>query len=90
MRLAAARYFRALMWEPPGVAYDMLQLSLCRRALARILSIQSSTMSLEQARKQGLPSWYRCALKTPEQLLAASPANQQSTWPAIREPPRWF
>ncbi|KAL1528166.1 hypothetical protein AB1Y20_009527 [Prymnesium parvum] len=90
MREAALRYYRALMWEPPGVAYEMLQISLCRRALARILHLQSTTMSLEEARRQGLPAWYKCALMTADDILSSSPETATSDWPAIREPPRWF
>ena len=35
LRAAAARYYRALVWEEPdGLAFEVLQLSLCRRAAA--------------------------------------------------------
>ena len=84
MRASAARYYRALMWEPPGVAYDMLQASLCQRALMRILHVQERSPA---ARKRGLPSWYRCALLTADRILDSHPADQVSAWPAIRRPP---
>eukprot|EP00966_Prymnesium_polylepis_P276646 6391428-Prymnesium_polylepis.1 len=35
LRAAAAKYYRTLMWqEPMGLAFEMVLLSLCRRALA--------------------------------------------------------
>jgi hypothetical protein len=33
LRAAAAKYYRALVWQTPdGCAYEMLQIALCRRA----------------------------------------------------------
>lgn len=87
LRRAAARYARALMWEPPGIAYHMLQVSLCQRALIRILRVQEATMRGERARRQSLPAWHKCALMTAKHLMKAHAADQRSTWPAIRPPP---
>ena len=58
LRAQAARYYRAVMWqEPDGIAYEMLQLSLCRRALAM------------WPREQPPPAWAACGRMTAEQLL---------------------
>ena len=58
LRAQAARYYRALMWQAPdGIAYDLLQLSLCRRAL---------TM---WPKGQPPPAWAACARISAEHLL---------------------
>ena len=56
LRKGAARYFRLFLWgEPGGLAYDMLQLSLCRRAL--------------RLHRDASPAWAACARMTAEELL---------------------
>ncbi|KAL1503431.1 hypothetical protein AB1Y20_011919 [Prymnesium parvum] len=82
LRLAAARYWRALLWEPPGVAYDMLQLALCRRALMRALRAQEA---LPPARRR-LPPWYKCATLSADELLRSIPAVE-SDWRPIEPSP---
>lgn len=82
LKQSAARYYRTLLWEPPGVAYDMLQVALCRRALLRILRTQEH---LPRAQRH-LPPWYRCAMITADQMLARAPAEVPA-WPAITNSP---
>lgn len=68
MRAAAARYFRAVLWQQPdGLAYNVLQLSLCRRAL-RVLAQHRPGTSL---------SLYvsLCANRTVEELLERRPTR---------------
>ena len=61
MRAAAAHYFRAVMWQPPhGLAYDTLQLSLCRRALRVFQQHYPGRL---------LPRWAACAVRTVNDLL---------------------
>jgi len=61
MRAAGARYFRAVLWQQPeGIAYDMLQLSLCRRAIGVLTRHRPGA---------SLPRWAGCANVTAEQLL---------------------
>lgn len=62
LRRNALRYRRLLMWDPPGLAYDMLQISLCRRAL----TIHGKLNHLQEQYMQRLKE---CAKITPEQLL---------------------
>ena len=64
LRKAAARYYRALVWEEPdGLAHDMLQLSLCRRAAAL-------RWRLHREGKAAAPGgWAACAHTTAEALL---------------------
>ncbi|KAL1518793.1 hypothetical protein AB1Y20_003073 [Prymnesium parvum] len=65
LRAAAARYYRALMWEEPdGRAYDMLQLSLCQRAAALHARIHA-----EAHDGRPLPTWASCANTSAEDLL---------------------
>ena len=66
LRANAAKYFRLLMWQQPhGLAYDILMLSLCRRAL-RLANAGKLRVSTR--------SWEACAHTTAEELLAAVPA----------------
>ena len=59
LRENAARYFRLFMWQSPdGLAYDMLMLSLCRRAL-RVHKGQGGVR----------PPWAACAQVTVEEVL---------------------
>ena len=61
LRRAAARYYRAVVWEEPdGLAYDVLQLSLCQRAAA-----------LHARHHPGVaePAWAACARVKVEELL---------------------
>jgi hypothetical protein len=59
LRREGARYSRLLMWQQPGgLAYDMLQVSLCKRAL-------------RLHRGPGKPPWAGCADLTAEDLLAS-------------------
>mmetsp|Transcript_53277 Transcript_53277/g.147184 ORF Transcript_53277/g.147184 Transcript_53277/m.147184 type:complete len:386 (-) Transcript_53277:60-1217(-) len=81
LRSSAARYYRTLLWEPPGLAYDMLQISLCRRALLRVLRDQAPA-------QRRLPPWYRCAQLTAESLLAQTSDHVIGEgWPAIEPSP---
>ena len=60
MRHAALRYRRLLVWDAPtGLAYDALQLLLCRRAVAWY----------RQQHRQSEP-WMGCATTTADELLA--------------------
>ena len=60
MRRAAARYRRLLMWdEPIGLAYDALQLLLCRRAA-----------TLYRQRHRRTEPWMACATRSAGDLLA--------------------
>lgn len=62
MRQAALRYRRLLLWrQPEGLAYEMLQLSLCRRAV----KVFSTYRPMSQ-----LPSWAACTNLTVEDFLA--------------------
>jgi hypothetical protein len=73
MRQAAARYRRLLTWQPPhGLAYDMLMLSLCRRARA----LQLRYPGLAHLRMNR--SWASCARMKPEQLLTRPPDNREA------------
>ena len=84
LRRAAARYYRTLLWEPPGLAYDMLQVSLCRRALIRILRAQERQPRSERR----LPPWYKCATLTADDLLSRFPVETEAPeWPAIQPSP---
>jgi hypothetical protein len=58
LRANGARYGRLLTWQPPdGLAYDMLQLSLCRRAISH-------------AGRRATPAWDgACAHMTVDELL---------------------
>ena len=62
LRAAAAKYYRALLWqEPDGLAHEMLLLSLCRRALA---------LRVHLAAEQSLPTWAMdCRSADVERLL---------------------
>ena len=61
LRHGGARYARMLSWQQPGgLAYDMLQLSLCRRAV-RVHS--------EFRGDQQMPAWAACARMTADELL---------------------
>ena len=60
LRAAAASYYRAFMWEADGLAYDMLLLSLCRRALALHSRLRAHT---------GSPTWGACAQISAQTLL---------------------
>ena len=64
LRATAARYYRAVMWEPEGggLAYDMLQLSLCRRAVALHRRLRRGSSSD--------PEWAACAHVTPEDIMS--------------------
>lgn len=66
LRSNAMKYSKLFMWQHGGFAYDMLMLSLCRRALQIFKRIHGQ--SLDSQRIQKLP-WTRCALMTAEQLL---------------------
>eukprot|EP00966_Prymnesium_polylepis_P081622 1890849-Prymnesium_polylepis.1 len=64
LRKAAARYYRALVWEEPdGLAYEMLHLSLCHRAAA----LHRRLGLLDEA-----SAWASCAGTTAEEVLAAA------------------
>ena len=61
---AAARYYRALVWEEPdGLAYEMLQLSLCRRAAALRWRLH------REGKAEAPGAWAACAHTTAEALL---------------------
>lgn len=65
MRQAAAMYYRALTWqEEGGRAYEMLQLSLCRRAAALYQNLQKT-----KRRAGNLPSWIDCTTTSAEDIL---------------------
>ena len=64
LRRAAARYYRALVWEEPdGLAYEMLQLSLCRRAAALRWRLH------REGKAEAPGAWAACAHTTAEALL---------------------
>jgi len=64
MRVNAFRYRRVFMWQQPhGLAYDMLQLSLCRLAL---------TLHAKGANPSVSVPWAPCARMTVEELIAKS------------------
>jgi hypothetical protein len=82
LRRAAAHYYRALLWEPPGLAYEMLQVSLCQRALLRFLEAQPSG-------QRTLPDWHACAQISAEQLLRRPPRTERA-WGQIEASPAWM
>jgi len=68
LRANAARYYKLLMWQQPdGLAYDMLQLSLCRRALQVYRVISKRKGEDHQA-----PVWSECAHMSADELLQRS------------------
>lgn len=74
LRQNAARYYRAFMWqEPTGLAYDLLQLSLCRRAW-RVFQ-QRSAVGATGLGHNVEPPWAACARATVEQLFSLEQAN---------------
>jgi hypothetical protein len=66
LRAAAARYYRTLLWEEDGLAYEMLQLSLCQRA-ARLLQKRPT---------ETLPDWTACTRTSAESLLDSMPSSE--------------
>ena len=64
LRRAAARYYRALVWEEPdGLAYEMLQLSLCHRAAALYHRLHLDGKAAAPG------AWAACEHTTAESLL---------------------
>jgi hypothetical protein len=61
LRAAAAKYYRALVWQTPdGRAYEMLHLALCRRA---------TEVRLRLHPYEKPPKWTRCMQVTAENVL---------------------
>ena len=71
LRHNAARHRRLVMWDKPGLAYEMLQLALCRRAVG-VHSSSGLQSTSERSRMHLLQPWTSCARLTPEQLMAAA------------------
>ena len=72
LRANAMRYYPLFLWQTPdGLAYDMLQLSLCRRALRLHQRAQGDGVGRRRSRR-ALPPWAACARMTAEELLEAA------------------
>ena len=68
LRAAAAKYYRALVWQTPdGRAYEMLHLALCRRA---------AEVRLRLRPHEKPPKWTRCMQVTAEDILRLEPQEQ--------------
>ncbi|KAL1521204.1 hypothetical protein AB1Y20_022755 [Prymnesium parvum] len=66
LRRGGAAWYRTLMWQQPdGLAYEMLMLSLCRRAVALRRHLHPHESSP--------PAWAACANRTAAQILADHP-----------------
>ena len=74
--LAWQRYYRALVWEEPdGLAFEVLQLSLCRRAAA----LHRRFHPQPDERAAAMPAWADCELPTSlERLLFAHGGEGES------------
>ena len=82
LRENAARYFPLFLWQTPGgLAYDMLQLSLCRRSLQLHQRAERAERVRRGGRRAAAPPWAACARMTAEELLkAASLGGGRASW----------